>query len=192
MPSDRIHEAERRLTKVEALEQMLKSMQEELTAYRSALDQKLTWLQNHKNSTTPAPSPPARPVTKNTPTKASPTAHGVAVSAPTAQGTSTRQTERRSSPRRKGNPVPILLSNAGVSMDSFQGWVIDRSAGGLRILVDQQVSVGTIMSVRPAKAHGSFPWLEVEIRSCQPERSSYALGVKFVVKPAWSELQGFG
>ncbi|MBL8793089.1 MAG: PilZ domain-containing protein [Planctomycetia bacterium] len=100
--------------------------------------------------------------------------------------------ERRSSPRRKGNPVPIVITNANASIDSFQGWVLDRSAGGLRILVDQAAAIGTVLAVRPAKAHGSFPWIQVRVRNCQPERSSWSLGVQFVSKPAWGELQAFG
>ena len=186
--SERIQDAERRLARIEALQQMLATMAEELAAYRAALDLKLGCLQERNNNTTPAPAPNARPAPKPTPTRASPTAHGS--SFPTAQGVSPEA--MRAAPRRKGNPVPVMISNAGGTMDSFQGWVLDRSSGGLRVLVDQPVTVGTQLSVKPSKAHAGFPWIPIEIRSCQPERSSYALGVQFVEKPSWNELQAFG
>ena len=40
--------------------------------------------------------------------------------------------ERRSTPRRKGNPISVSISNGDRGLDPFQGWVVDRSAGGLR------------------------------------------------------------
>ncbi len=100
--------------------------------------------------------------------------------------------ERRSSPRRKGNPISVLVSNAGATSEPLQGWVVDRSAGGVRLLVDQSVAPGTVLSVRPSKAHPGYTWVQIQVRSCRPERSSYNLGCMFVQKLNWAELQMFG
>lgn len=171
--SKRLEQTQRRLAKIEALQQTLEQMDRELTAYRASLARKLELLQKSQEPSRGPVTAPARP-------------------APATQVQAGPGAERRSAPRRKGNPVPVLLTNANATLDPFQGWVLDRSTGGLRILVDQQVVIGTVLSVRPAKAHASFPWIQVKVRSCQPERSSFHLGVQFVQKPAWGEMQAFG
>jgi len=73
-----------------------------------------------------------------------------------------------------------------------QGWVVDRSSGGVRILTDQSYALGSMLSVRPTKAPGTFPWIKIKVKSCRPERSSWSLGCQFVVKPSWAEMQMFG
>jgi hypothetical protein len=176
-PQERLPETERRLARVEALRQILDDMHRELTAYRELLTRKLAVLQHQKEPAAPAVVVPKRDSSQGV------TAQGV--SGPVGE-------ERRAAPRRKGNPVPIHLTDAMASTEPFQGWVLDRSQGGLRLLVDQQVAPGTVLNVRPAKAHASFPWIQVRVRSCQPERNSWSLGVQFVAKPAWGELQAFG
>jgi len=100
--------------------------------------------------------------------------------------------ERRTAPRRKGNPISVQVSNAAASTEPFQGWVVDRSSGGLRLLVDQAVAPGSILSVRPSKTHPSNAWVQIQVRSCRPERSSFNLGCMFVEKLTWAEMQMFG
>jgi hypothetical protein len=244
--SERIEQTERRLSRVEDLQETIEGMQQELTAYREVLARKLAMLQRPPEPPRPATPPPARRDSKPAvprPARSAPTVHGQvaraappitapappAVSPPPAparrdnkvtplpsspgQASAAKRDskplvppvifeseedddaamqDRRTSPRRKGNPVPIIITNANSSIDSYQGWVLDRSAGGLRILVDQAAAIGTVLAVRPAKSHGSFPWIQVRVRNCQPERSSWSIGVQFVQKPAWGELQAFG
>ncbi|MBY0527510.1 MAG: PilZ domain-containing protein [Gemmataceae bacterium] len=100
--------------------------------------------------------------------------------------------ERRSTPRRKGNPVSVAIADAADESETIQGWVLDRSAGGLRLLVDEAVPAGTLLSVRPSKAPPSFPWVQVKVKSCYPERKSWNLGCQFVQKMSWEDLQLFG
>jgi hypothetical protein len=178
---------EHRLAKVESLQHALAEMQRELTSYREALSRKLGVLQNNAVATMPAPKRDSKPLPIKRDSKPVPAAAAAAASDDDEPGS-----ERRTSVRRKGNPVPVQITNDGATMEPFQGWVLDRSTGGLRILVDQPVGVGTILSVRPSKAHGSFPWIQIEVRSCKPERTSYAIGVQFVVRPGWGEMQAFG
>ena len=100
--------------------------------------------------------------------------------------------ERRTAPRRKGNPVPVKINDPTSNTEPLDGWVVDRSSGGVRILTDQSFKQGAQLTVRPAKAHAGFPWIKIEVRSCSPERGSFSLGCMFQQKPSWAELQGFG
>jgi hypothetical protein len=98
--------------------------------------------------------------------------------------------ERRAAPRRKGNPVSVYIRNGNA--DPFQGWVVDRSSGGLRLLVDDPLEPGCVLSVRPVKVHPAFPWVQVRVKNCHPERKSWSVGCQFVHKLAWDDLQQFG
>lgn len=100
--------------------------------------------------------------------------------------------ERRSSPRRKGNMVPLLISDAQATAEPVQGWVVDRSQGGLGLLVDEIVPLGTILSVRPTKARNQFRWIQVEVKSARRERSSWNLSCQFLEKLSWNDLRIFG
>jgi hypothetical protein len=100
--------------------------------------------------------------------------------------------ERRATPRRKGNPISVQITNGARTTDAVQGWVVDRSTGGLRLLVDEAVPAGTLLHVRPAKVHAKFPWVQVRVKNCYPERRSWSLGCQFVNKMSWEELQHFG
>ncbi len=100
--------------------------------------------------------------------------------------------ERRSTPRRKGNPISIHFTDSAETADPREGWVLDRSAGGLRLLVDEAVPAGTLLRIKPTKAHAAFPWIAVKVKSCYPERRSWNLGCQFLEKLSWEDLQLFG
>ncbi|MBY0524393.1 MAG: PilZ domain-containing protein [Gemmataceae bacterium] len=187
MSHDLIEQTEKRLAETESLQLTLKELQLELTAYRELLTQKLTLLRSEDDGTSEEaiPQRPAARTPEARPSRA--TAAAPVATAPTDAGE-----ERRTAPRRRGNPVSVQVSDANARTEPFQGWVVDRSSGGLRLLVDQSVSAGTVLSVRPTKAHPSFPWVQVKVRSCRPERSSWNLGCQFVAKLSWAELQVFG
>jgi hypothetical protein len=100
--------------------------------------------------------------------------------------------ERRYGPRRKGNAVPVQISNEQATAEPCFGWVIDRSVGGLRLSVDQPVTPATILSVRTTDAPESTPWVQVEVRNCAACDKNWELGCRFVRTPAWSILLLFG
>jgi len=100
--------------------------------------------------------------------------------------------EKRQAVRRKGNPVSVLISDAGGRATPWQGVVADRSLGGLGLMVHNKVAVGTILSVRPAQGSTIFPWVQVEVRSCRQEGDSWNLGCQFVKVPHSSLLWHFG
>jgi hypothetical protein len=101
-------------------------------------------------------------------------------------------TERRVAPRRRGNLLPVLITNGDTKVPPFEGWVLDRSAGGIRLLVKNTVAEGTTLAVRPVKAASSFPWLSVEVRNCTSNKGKIHLGCRFLQKSSIEELQQFG
>lgn len=100
--------------------------------------------------------------------------------------------EKRTALRREGNPVAVELTDEKMLGAPFDGFVIDRSVGGLGVVIDRTVEVGTILSVRPRNAPETVPWVQIEIRSCRAENKEYLLGCRFVRTPSWSVLLHFG
>lgn len=100
--------------------------------------------------------------------------------------------EKRASVRRKGNPVKILISDAEGQAKPHEGCVIDRSIGGLGMMVEEPVEVGTILSVRAVNAPASVPWVQIEVRNCRKGAEAWEIGCQFVRTPPWSVLLLFG
>jgi hypothetical protein len=91
-----------------------------------------------------------------------------------------RWVERRLSPRHKVRQVKVLLSDAAAQTPPFEGWLLNRSLGGLGLSVSRSVDAGTILSVRQAVGNEVTPWVRVEVRYCRMERGRWTLGCKFV------------
>src|SRR5438045_4117583 len=81
--------------------------------------------------------------------------------------------ERRTTQRRRGNPISVLIQHVNAGAEAFEGWVVDRSTGGVRLLVDDPLTPGTILHVRPSKAPPTFPWIELRVKNCFSERMSW-------------------
>jgi hypothetical protein len=101
--------------------------------------------------------------------------------------------ERRRAPRRRGNPIPVVLADLVAEDDTLGGWVTDRSAGGLRLLVDQELTVGQHFNVRSTRA-ADAPWIEIEIKHCHNDSGSWSVGCQFVKEKelTWQNRQQFG
>jgi hypothetical protein len=100
--------------------------------------------------------------------------------------------DKRAAARRKGNPVSILISDAAAEARPYPGLVVDRSTGGLCVLADKAVEVGTILSVRAANAPSTVPWVQVEVKNSRGTGNQWELGCQFVKTPPWSVLLLFG
>jgi hypothetical protein len=105
---------------------------------------------------------------------------------------SNRAQDRRTNMRRAGNSVSVFISDADARKEPWQGWVIDRSAGGLCITTETIVPAGTILSVRSSNASTGIPWVQVEVKNCRFVGKEYELGCQFVKTPPWSVLLMFG
>jgi len=101
-------------------------------------------------------------------------------------------TEHRSSIRRSGNPVEVLVADAEVTTELGRAWVVDRSLGGLCLQVDNPMEAGTVLSVRASAAAQGTPWTQVEVRSCRQDGHRWQLGCRYVRTPSWSVQLLFG
>jgi hypothetical protein len=179
---DLIERIEHLLTQVEALQQAVRQINGELTAHSSALRDRLAELQELNGQATL--------LELVLPEVGDPGATRVEQMLAAAVRPQTR--DRRSDARRRGNLIPVLLSDAKGGADPFEGWVLDRSPGGLGLLVDEEVAVGAVLTVRPAKSPAKFRWLRVEVKSCRPHQTSWNLGCKFLQRVSWNDLRLFG
>jgi hypothetical protein len=138
---------------------------------------------------TPTPTPTAETAPVPLPTPA-----GIETPSPNQRATPTTgdHGERRASPRRKGNPVSVLVTTMTDIGPPIESWVVDRSQGGVCLLVDEAVEIGAQLRILPAKARAGIRWVEVEVTSCRQERNSWKIGCKFLQKLSWAEMQLFG
>jgi hypothetical protein len=98
--------------------------------------------------------------------------------------------EKRTSRRRWGNPTEVHVTSA-TSGRRF-GLVINRSTGGLAVLVDNEVAAGVLLGVRSAEAPHYVPTVQVEIRYCRKAGSHFLLGCKFCQDIPWNVRVWFG
>jgi serine/threonine protein kinase len=100
--------------------------------------------------------------------------------------------ERRASPRRRGNLVSVLVADSLAQQEPIRGWVLDRSAGGLGLLVGEALEIGTLMRVRAERSDVAAQWVPVRIIHCRPERIRWRVGCQFVQKLGCEVLSTFG
>ena len=100
--------------------------------------------------------------------------------------------ERRTSVRREGNPVNILVTLPEASTEPMTAVIIDRSTGGLCLSVPQPVAAGQLLNVRSTIAPDTTPWIAVEVRHCRQKEDRWLIGCKFQRKLSWSELLFLG
>ncbi|HTT84844.1 MAG TPA: PilZ domain-containing protein [Rhizomicrobium sp.] len=99
--------------------------------------------------------------------------------------------DRRSAPRRKGNRVEVYLSDDS-KRPPILGWVVDRSIGGLSLIVEHSLNEGSVLKVRPRQAPQTAPWTAIEIRSCRADGGEWEVGCRFLKTPQWNDLLLFG
>jgi hypothetical protein len=98
----------------------------------------------------------------------------------------------RRSPRRNGKIVEVLVSLPGETDFPHQGLVMNRSNGGLGILVGSEFKVGAVLGVLPSEASKLTPWVEVEVKSCRKHPEGFELGLQYIKVPPYSTLVLFG
>jgi hypothetical protein len=98
--------------------------------------------------------------------------------------------ERRRSERRWGNPQRVAVS--GTFAEPPTGKVINRSQGGLGLVLDQPIPVDTVFSVRVVEAPQHIPWVRVIARHCGPEGRNWMIGCQFEERVPWTTLVWFG
>jgi hypothetical protein len=99
--------------------------------------------------------------------------------------------DRRAAPRRAGNVVEVSLWD-GTDKPHVRGLVRDRSAGGLRLMLEEPVPEGIVLKVRPRFSPVTTPWTNVIIRSCRPDGGHWEVGCQFEQTPPYNILLLFG
>jgi hypothetical protein len=99
--------------------------------------------------------------------------------------------ERRSSRRRWGNPTEVSLTSP-LWTGGLHGLVINRSAGGLAIFVDEDVMQGTTLTVRPLEAPHYVPSVAFEVKYCRKFRRNFLIGCQSSTEIPWNVLVWFG
>jgi hypothetical protein len=100
--------------------------------------------------------------------------------------------DRRGAVRREGSVVRVVLAAPSFRNGVGEGFVLDRSTGGLRITVATSVEPGTNVQVRAVNAPESIDFVGVVVRSCRKTGEFYELGCEFEKTPPWNVLLLFG
>jgi hypothetical protein len=98
--------------------------------------------------------------------------------------------ERRAEIRRRGNPVQVQVN---VGQEVHPGWVVERSADGVRLQLPCEAEPGALLALRLGKTAVRSPCLVARVLHCrQVDPSHWALGCAFLATPNPSELQVLG
>ncbi|MBP3959349.1 PilZ domain-containing protein [Gemmata sp. G18] len=100
--------------------------------------------------------------------------------------------DRRGAVRREGQPVRVLLASNTFRNGAGDGYVIDRSTGGLKLATQSAVPPGTTVQVRAVDAPDTIGFVTVIVRSCRKNTNYYELGCEFEKTPPWNVLLLFG
>jgi hypothetical protein len=100
--------------------------------------------------------------------------------------------DRRGAIRREGALVRVVLAAPTFRGGLGEGFVLDRSTGGLRITVASPLEVGTAVQVRAANAPETVEFVNVIVRSCRKSGEFYEVGCEFEKTPPWNVLLLFG
>lgn len=100
--------------------------------------------------------------------------------------------DRRGSVRREGQPVRVVLAAATFRNGVCDGYVIDRSTGGLKIAAQVAVAPGSTLQVRAVDAPDTIGFVTLIVRSCRKNEDHYEFGCEFEKTPPWNVLLLFG
>jgi hypothetical protein len=99
--------------------------------------------------------------------------------------------EKRSGRRRWGNPTEVYV-DARLWPGPVHGLVINRSTGGLALLLQNEVPAGTEIKVRSAEAPRSVPFINLEVRHCRKAGKLFLIGCQFCEEVPWNIRVWFG
>jgi len=103
-----------------------------------------------------------------------------------------RPDERRRSSRRSGVPTAVQLVDPKKARKVIDGFVLDRSAGGIRLASEKPFSTGLTLNVRSANSPPESPWVLITVRSCREIGDYFELGCQFQEDLPWHLLLMFG
>jgi len=130
---------------------------------------------------------PAKLVPASTPVPAGSAEHALAWAPPEQS-----YADRRGSVRREGAPVKVMVSSSSLRNGVNEGYVVDRSTGGLRIVLQNAVPPGSTLQVRAENAPDTVGFVTLIVRSCRKEPDHFIVGTEFEKTPPWNVLLLFG
>jgi hypothetical protein len=99
--------------------------------------------------------------------------------------------EKRAGRRRWGNPTEVYV-DARLWPGPVHGLVINRSTGGLALLLQNEVPAGTTIKVRSVEAPRSVPFVNLEVRHCRKAGQLFLIGCQFCADVPWNVRVWFG
>ncbi len=100
--------------------------------------------------------------------------------------------DRRTSIRREGAPVRVLITSITLKNEVLGAWVVDRSTGGLRLVVEHALDPNSVIQILTEDAPDTTPWVTLIVRGCRKHDNHYELGCEFESTPPWNVLLLFG
>jgi hypothetical protein len=100
--------------------------------------------------------------------------------------------DRREAIRREGTPVRVLLASPTFRNGMSDGFILDRSTGGLRVAMSIAMAPGSTMQVRAVNAPDTIGFVTVIVRSCRKTDDFFIIGCEFEKTPPWNVLLLFG
>jgi len=100
--------------------------------------------------------------------------------------------DRRGAVRREGTVVRVRIAAPNFRNGMGEGFVLDRSTGGLRIAVTTPLEPGLTVQVRAVNAPETIGFVGILVRSCRKSGEFYELGCEFEKTPPWNVLLLFG
>jgi hypothetical protein len=185
-----IARTEQRIAEVDNLQQTIEQLQADLKGYRDALLQQLTALRQEAGGLAgiQAEGEVLESALENDPFFRDLDQAAGSGAAAAGSPFETEEEAGQEEQRTGGKPVSVLISDGSISEEPLSGWVIDRPAGGLKILVDDEIKIGTVIGVRPNREHPHAQWINVSVKGIRPERQSFVITCQFVERPPWNAL----
>lgn len=111
---------------------------------------------------------------------------------PSSKQSIPQSVEQRAAARRGGNAVAVFVSDPEKTEEPQRGWVVDRSAGGLCVAVENPPELGSTLRIRVCNAPVTVPWAEMEVKSCRKEGNHWEAGCQFLITPSYNVMMLFG
>src|SRR6266849_3728619 len=96
-----------------------------------------------------------------------------------------KRRERRRWIRRWGNPVEVRIVSS-LHPEPLAGTVVNRSTGGVALLVDEAHDAGALLKVRAVLAPKDVPWLDIEVKNCRKTGRNWVIGCQYPEIPPWN------
>jgi hypothetical protein len=102
-----------------------------------------------------------------------------------------KEDERRATKRYWGNPIEVRITSV-LHPSPRRGAVVNRSTGGIAILVDDKYETGAMLKVRAVLAPKDVAWVDIEVRNCRSAGKNYVIGCCYPAPPPWKAMAWLG